>query len=533
MTSKESERLLGRKRKSLKTGMFVKLVVIPTAVSIAADIVVGVAIGSPSSSTGKQAGFHEMLVQSLLQPTAVISALASWIATQLLLLSFLYGADYQALEFFKRILSEFPEPVSRYARTRIKHAVELIDSEVRSLEHQGLFGQTFQRKMEIIESLIEHLGDNLTRFWATTLDSPSDLFEQFDRFFIVQAEKLKNTHDKRRIVILTAQTLSQEIRSKTKELLRFITWHQDNQFTLLFLVDDDNKFVTEAKQFLEATANSLQKEDPPVTDFAILGEQWVYGEAVEQNDSSHTRSSRWLRIFDGAKRVDIVQNYVDFYEALWNHWRGEKWPSLIAEQVVSECTRQKFVNTRPPVSAPTAGKPFFDEMIKRIAGARRCVIAVDIAPLKNGMSEWLSSPDYIAWLQATLDARKNGATVSRLHILHRAEPDGAVRKQILEHVFQAQLDAGCTVLLASAASLWQAKLPMHDFILIDDSICFSLSWDEEFSSLSISTDANLDASSNAISWYREVFNRLNESGVVKNANRMQSKERAHYLEHPS
>lgn len=512
-------------RKSNQASLWFRLVVVPTIIAIAADLAAGLYIESRHLPLSPEA------FEPILQRGPVLTALIAWIVTNVLMVRIFYGDEHEALTLLKRLIAEVPKPLAQYAKTRMGDSIGHIDSQVRSLEYQGLAGQSFNRKMEIISSLIEHSGKELTRYWATTLDSPSEMFERYDRFFVLQKEQLRQVPDKRRIVVLSSADLNREIDQRHDQLLAFIRWHEQNGFKLLFLVDDTKQFQTEAVQYLEESG--LGTAETPLVDFAILGERWVYGEAPPVGVQPLNRDSRLLRLFDRDRRASIVEGHVSFYKTLWGHWRVGRWPILIPEQVVSECTRRSF--RLLPVSGPVVqgiqpGAPFFADMLSKIRQAKQSVIAVDIAPLKeSGLSEWINSSDYQQWLEATIAANRNGAKVARLHILYEADADRAVRQLVHDNVLKCQIAAGGKVYLASAKALWDQRQAMHDFILIDDNICFSLGWNEHFCAATLSPDRNLDPSV-AFKWYKTVFDNLIGLPIVKDASAMNDLQRLTFLE---
>ena len=459
---------------------------------------------------------------SFLSSTTAFSALVGYIIGNGIIAYKIYGKNYESLQILNSILKEFPIPLKKYALRNINESLKNINDKISSLSKEGLSGQTFGQKIQIIESIIEDLGNDLTKYWATTLDPPSRIMKESDRFLALQARTLKNINNKRRIVILNKNDLKREIIENTDHLIDFIDWHKKNNFQLLFLIDYDNKFVAETNQFLDHL-----RENEVVSDFAILGDDWVYGE-VKFTSSGTTDDNRLLRLYGSVRSGrEIIKDYVDLYSDLWEYWRAPRWPSMIPEQVRSECSRQikkNKLNTdtieyyKSIISNPLPPE-FHSCITEHIKNSVDRIIAVDIAPIKSDLSDWIHRSEYNNWMEATVQAAHNGSNASRLYILKSPIESYADKQIIYDNIFSFQIKAGVHIWLASASDLWGNNIPVHDFILIDNKICLSLGWDENFLLDEISSEKNLE-NPNCFLWYDNIYNHIKDSGFSKCINNM-------------
>jgi hypothetical protein len=471
--------------------------------------------------------------ESFISQSTIICALIGYILGNAFVAHKIYGEHYELLQIINSFINEFPKPFKEYALRNINKSFRTIDYKISSLSHGGLPNQTFGQKIQIVESLIEDLGHGLKRYWATTLDKPSQMMK-VDRFLDLQERTLKNVDDKKRIVVTNKDCLQKEIIENTDDLKEFIDWHIRNKFELLFLIDDENKFIDETKQFLDHLEN-----DEVVSDFAILGNEWVYGEVKHSSNGvlDFNHPSRLLRLFGSIKSgSDIVKDYIALFLDLWDLWKAPKWAYLTSEQVRSECTREKrksnaisdTVSYYNSIVEDTTPDLFFSSITQIINDSVEKIIAVDIAPIKSDISDWIYKPEYEIWMNATENAAKNGAFASRIYILKSPINSLADQIFIIEKIFKRQIDSGVNIWLVGANVLCKNKIPFHDFILIDDKICFSLGWSESFNINELNLRKNLD-NPKCFPWYENIFNNIKKSQESRCINKMSTEMVMNYL----
>ncbi|MGD1091462.1 MAG: hypothetical protein ABSB35_05640 [Bryobacteraceae bacterium] len=455
-----------------------------------------------------------------------------------------FSKDEETLKALKEILSRLSFPVAEYAKRKMARAINEINNDLRRLESDVLVGQTFADKMEIIESLLHDVRNDLTRYWATTLDKPSRMWREAYRFFELQDKMLAGVADKKRIVVLSLAGLREEIEDSTDDdaLERFIGWHEDpkRNFQLLFLIDSRNEFAANAQQFL---SHHLQAHHV-VTDFAIMGDKWVYGE-VAATRGDDTDGNKALRLYEakpiGRVRVTVVDDYKRFYEALLNRWEGYTWPIMSPQQILSERSRCRvrkthFSNHRAEIdsyySALTGGADLtapkcFDAIHKLLTCCKGGdhIIAVDIAPLKSRLRVWIEADEYNQWIKATISAAKNGCEFKRVYILNERFGVRQDAEEVYDKIFAPQLDAGVEIWVCAARELWEQGVPMHDFLLVRNRMCMSLTWEERFDRQTLCVDKNLEHPA-AFDWYGYVFANIVASPASKNLSSGVTREQA-------
>lgn len=463
-------------------------------------------------------------LDSFLSQVTFFSALIGYIIGNGIVSYQIYGEHYESLQILNSIFKKFPAPLKKYAIRNLNESLKSINDKISSLSKEGLSEQTYGQKIQTIESIIEDLGNDLTKYWATTLDPPSRMMKESGRFLALQEKALKEVDDKRRIVILDKDNLNKEIMENTDYLISFIDWHKKNDFQLLFLIHDETEFVKKAKEFLD----HLQYNEV-VSDFAILGNDWVYGEVrYPINGFNDSNDNKTLRLFGSPiSGKEIIEDYSSLYSNLWGPWIAPKWPFMIPEQIRSECSRQerkiKLKNNTLQYYSNLISEPsppeFHNCITKNIQESTERIIAVDIAPIKSDLSDWIHRSEYNKWMQATINAAKNGSNASRLYILKSPIEPYADRQIIYKTILSYQKESGVNIWLASVSDLWKNNIPVHDFILIDNKICFSLGWDENFLSDKISAEKNLE-NPDCFLWYENIFNNIINSEYTKRINEM-------------
>lgn len=313
-------------------------------------------------------------------------------------------------------------------------------AEVTQLQAVGLSNQSLPAKISIVTSLLPTANHGKEcRYWATTLDSPSQMYSEFTSFFD-QQETILRCKDKRRLVVIEERDLDSEIMNpdKRKDLVRFIDWHSSNEFALRFLIGSRSTFAKKADEYIEA-----QTSKEVVTDFAIFADRWVFGQvdipSGDPNAPVHHLRLHKAKMSQGGS----VHQYVGYYQSIWNRWEGDKWPVLSAEQVRSECIRQSNKELFLPLLAKdypnhinNNGVLFFADLCNSLKLARSGLFAVDIAPMKSGLNAWINDMEYQSFLDATQSAADAGCPCSRIYVLHQRIFDHAERELVYDKIFR-------------------------------------------------------------------------------------------------
>lgn len=462
----------------------------------------------------------------------------------------------QALTELKK-LDNLPTPLREYAKLLKRNSIRNINNSIGTLLTSGLTDQDLNQKIQILQSLLRDCKfKNITRFWATSFDLPSSLYDKFDSFFETQKECLRLTSDKRRVVILNKDQLNDEITQNSEKLRKFIEWHTNNNFELKFLLNYNKSFENKTQSIVKTGI----KNKNVLTDFAIIGKSWIYGEstlllgkstdainAIEKltNLSNETKQDienainevnsedlniRTLKLYSNDdSNFEIWKEYETLYDNLWNKWDQNQWPLMSKEQALSEIERhENLVNTKSerldyygskyPSLKSLTGKDFSNELINLIAGlSSKTILATDLTSLKSEMEyeKWMT-PLFKSWMSQNIELVTNcNCNITRVYVLNRKISNRTQANEIYNIVFKPQIDAGIAVLFVNANDLIVEKIKFHDFVLVEDEFCVSTRWYEDFETPTYSIENNFDKIDHLI-FYSNIFTEICSKAIKIN-----------------
>ncbi|MBI2968924.1 MAG: hypothetical protein HYY40_14075 [Bacteroidetes bacterium] len=427
---------------------------------------------------------------------------------------------YIAVEELNKILNLTNKTLRNYALNKVRENSTEINSDINSLMNRGLPNQPLREKLEIVTSIIKDSSDKINKYFSTSCDLPSKLYNRHYDFFQDQEKYLKNVKDKRRIVIIGEDELEKEIKENGDILLNFLDWHCKNNFRLRFLINRNSEFEKQCHNKI-----SNQKENEVLTDFAIIGNDWVYGEVTSKrgggdkaallqkiktqvDETTYSGIIKEFQVGDQGylkilqkKHHDIntIKEYEDLYETLWEEWSVEKWAMMSLEQVRLDIVINKYKKSPHNSDNKTHYKNLqieetnpkcYNSIIKIISEASNNIYAVDIVTLKLGIEEWLKNKDYIDWMNATIQGA-NKAISHRIYVLKEPVFDLLTQQNLLSKVFKNQQANKVKIYLTNGKELIKKNIPIYDFCLVDNKLCFGLEWKEIFSPNTVSIDKNL------------------------------------------
>jgi hypothetical protein len=377
-------------------------------------------------------------------------------------------------------LRSIPGQLTSYVHQSVSHHLMAMQS----LSHGGVAECTYAEQITIADNLV---GRAKNRLWATTLDTPSRIWDEGYSYFQRQegvdiSDDGNDPPPKARLVALEWNDLRTDfVASNTRQSFeRFVEWHDANNYGLRFLLDNNER--------LRRTINILH-DSQPIMDFIILNNppELVYGRLSEL--PGNRASLRFI-----ARQTAAPFDSVDSYETTFVNWwkRGIPYREIRqrlrreADQPHWEAEVQRdygadFVNY-------LVGREFFGKICNSIRGAKKSIFAVDIADTKESVDLWSFKDEYLAFSQATGDAASAGeAVVERVFVVKALS---CMERPELAEVLRNQIAAGIKLHIIEKAEVDKKHLAADDFILIDDALGFYLG-SEAFDMAQLSVQKNL------------------------------------------
>ncbi|MBS1624063.1 MAG: hypothetical protein JST83_08600 [Bacteroidetes bacterium] len=418
-----------------------------------------------------------------------------------------FSKNHKAIELLTRLYAGFSTPVEGFGKNIIEAEIDHMGKIVNSLSAGGIAKVSIEEKIKLLSFIIDDLGD-ITSFMATSLDRPSLLQkEEFLSFFKLQEENIK-CKDKKRLVVLTKQVLSDEFKNHSDSLAKYLNWHIDNGFQVHILINHDNLFETKVR----GAINMISAKDDVLTDFAIINEKQVYGETIKAHGYSYVKLYAGPRDFD----QNVTWAYRNFYKYIWEQ-QYQLWNVMTVEQVNSELFRLEKLKDTKKNAYYTALMSFdkrddFIQKFNNYLGEQRDIkmFCVDLINLKemDGIQR-LRLKEFQDWFDINKQMVRNGCSVERVYVkIQKHHSEDAAREEY-QKVIAPQKQAGIKILFASASELIKRNITtLHDFCYIENKLCCSFGWDEVFASDSFSIENNFDSIEMIELFYRNRYEKI-------------------------
>jgi hypothetical protein len=301
-------------------------------------------------------------------------------------------------------------------------------------------------------------------FWATSLDTPSKLWNSGGRYFGTLGKlSLSNTESiiptKARIVLLDYESLINDYSSNQDAFHNFVNWHKNNSWGLRFYQNNDENINEIFKRYIEP---------PIIKDYLVKDDQCVYGR-LDETDNGATVTIKLL--LDKPKKIE---EYKNFFEDIWRQ-------SEDADRVVNKINLKlsqkpkidRILNEQPDFKGKESGKDFFNLVCFRIEDAKKTIHAVDIADLKNEskVKVWKTSYEYLGFLKSCIIASNNNVEVIRIFIL---EDLTCLTNDEVKEVMLDQLRANLFLGFVAENERQEKVLCREDYIIVDDNFGFKL-----------------------------------------------------------
>jgi hypothetical protein len=359
------------------------------------------------------------------------------------------------------------------------------------------------------------IADNLakgaqTRLWATSIDKPSKLWEEGIAYFntlaslnITVTKKENFPPEKARVVMLDLDALLEDYRNNWERFNDFAEWHDKNGYLLRFYL------VKQTEDLSDEIQRTIVNDSDPLKDFMIKDGEFVYGRT--QSLPGNRVKLKFIPHQEG-KNIDTFNSYGRLFQNLWarsfpiktmiDQLEYEK-NSQARERQVRRDYESEFVEA-------TLGRKFFEALLIRIRNAKKSLLAVDVADMKDGISHWSFQEEYRQWLEACIIAAKGGVDAKRVFVVRNLQ---RLKNYDVVEVLRSQLEANFEIVIVNEQDVIDTGLD-KDFLLIDDSLGFRLDDKEPFSKDTLEIGKNL-ISKAEIAKYMHAFNRLYQDTSAK------------------
>lgn len=335
-------------------------------------------------------------------------------------------------------------------------------------------------------------------FWATSLDSPSKLWNSGGRYFGTLGKLSLNNDEssiptKARIVLLDYESLVNDYSLNKDAFHNFVNWHKDKSWGLRFYQNSEDNINEIFGRYIEP---------PIIKDYLVKDDQCVYGRLEESNNGTSVTIKLLL---DKPKKIE---EYKNFFEDIWRQSEdADKVVNRINLKLSQKPKIEKFLNEQPDFKGKESGKDFFNQVCSRIENAKTTIQAVDIADLKNDnkVKIWKTSYEYLGFLKSCIIASNKDIEVVRIFIL---EDLNCLKSDEVKEVMLDQLRANLNLGFVTEIERQHKVLCREDFIIVDEDFGFKLIQDD-FKMEELAIENNLIWKSE-IQAYKNKFNQIKE-----------------------
>lgn len=392
-----------------------------------------------------------------------------------------YDSVREYADKIKRLLNNIHPQLSEYVQMSVRSSIVSMEdlSAGKSIE------RAYAEQIAIADSLAKGAQ---TRFWATSTDKPSKFWEQGVSYFLTleslnipaTGQSGNSPPPKARLVMLRWDDLLEDYTKSRDSFESFIRWHKQFGFELKFYVFKSHE------ELEDIIGRSIVNDSDPLKDFMVKDDEFVYGRTRLLVGN---RTELKFIPHETRTNLDTFNSYLTLFTSLWRL-------SLTAEKVIErlDLARAKDLleaqtrkDYRDDFRDASEGERFFAEVCKKIGEARNSLLAVDIADRKDGISCWSFKEEYQGFLDASINAAREGAGAKRIFVVKTLLPLMDIH---LRQVLKEQLQAGIEIIIINDETITNSGLDVDDFILADDGFGFRLG-DEEFTKFNLEVGKNL------------------------------------------
>jgi hypothetical protein len=344
--------------------------------------------------------------------------------------------------------------------------------------------------------IADRISENVNQyFWATSLDSPSQLWAVGGHYFGT-LEKLKidcgvdTIPSKARIVLISYENLLNDYEINYDAFQKFIKWHIDNNWGLRFY----QKSIEDIHKIFE-----MNIEPPIIKDFLVKDDHCVYGRISNEKEST-------VKIQLILNNPIKIEEYKNFFETIWHQSEdANEVNSKMTLKISQKPKIERILNEFPDFRSKVFGKEFFNLVCSKIESATNTIYAVDIADLKNvnEVKIWKFNNEYLSFIKACIIASDNNAEVTRIFVL---KDFMCLSNNDVKEVMLDQLRANFSLGFVKDADCSKKSLCKEDFILVDNIFGFKLI-QQDFNIEELAIENNL-ISKNELSVYGNKFNQI-------------------------